>query len=402
MVFSLLLAVVFGINWLIAVRTIHAQKIADLHKVLHHILVESKDEYIPGPLTPQSDLGFLKRVPHNLLILKESDASDVRFVVGGEAYVPAAGESAESVALENASVLSVVSSHVRVEQAVGRYAQTLLERYVLMLLVILAVGFVLLERYMRPLGILATRAREWKCGDSFALETNAPGQEIEELSQAFSALVHRLEGFRVREKALFKEMAHELKTPIAIMRARLDVFESSDHLSKARIVEELGNDIERLTSELKNVLFFESFDFDEASSFGIDAVLDEVLAKTRILAQRRGLEIERTGRGFGLNVPRRLFVKLLTALVENALTYAREGSTVVLHLDPQGRRISLSNRKGGEKYLFSSRIGQKMLDRISSELGLGYAIDEDDEGYRIDLFALRGPADADPTQKANQ
>lgn len=386
LLFSLVIAIVFAINWQVAVRTMHGEKIADLEKVLTHLLVESKDEYIIAPLSTSSDLGFLHTIPHNILILKDSDANRIRFLVSRAPRVLENAEVGASIALDNGLYLNVTSDQEKIDEAVAKYGAKLFERYGLTLCLILIVSFVLLQRYMRPLGILAERAHSWKCGDPFKFALENAGQEIEELSHAFSALVYRLEGFRTKEKALFKEMAHELKTPIAIMRARLDVYEKSDNLSKEQMVTELGHDIERLMSELKNVLFFESTDFEDSTYFEMTDVLDEVIHKVDILARRRKLKLFVCQERLGVNAPRKLFQKVMTALVENALTYAKEGSEIKINIETDKQVVTISNIKGEEKYLFSSKIGQKMLDRVSKELGIGYAIMEDASQYRIDVF----------------
>lgn len=386
LLFSLVIAIVFAINWQVAVGTMHGEKVSDLEKVLTHLLVESKDEYISAPLDLSSDLSFLHTIPHNILILKDSDASHIRFSVSRAPRVLENKEVGASIAVDNGLYLNVTSDQEKIDAAVTKYGAKLFERYGLTLFMILIVSFILLQRYMRPLGILAERAHEWKCGDSFEFALENAGQEIEELSHAFSALVYRLEGFRTKEKALFKEMAHELKTPIAIMRARLDVYESSDRLSKEQMVTELGHDIERLTSELKNVLFFESTDFEDSTCFEMTDVLDQVIHKVEILTRRRKLKLFVCQENFLVNAPRKLFQKVMTALVENALTYAKEGSEIKINIETEKKVITIRNIKGDEKYLFSSKIGQKMLDRVSAELGIDYIITEDASQYRIDVF----------------
>lgn len=390
LIFSLLMAVAFGLNWQVAIQTIHDEKVEDVEKVLAHLLTESKDEYIFIPLNPSSDLRFLHTIPHNILILKDSEASHVRFLVQRIPYKPNKGEVSTSLALDNGFYLNAISDHHKIDAAVAKYGEKLLVRYLLSLLVILIISFWLLHRYMRPLGGLAERTRRWKSGDPFEFSTSNAGEEIDELSRAFSALVRRLEGFRSKEKALFKEMAHELKTPIALMRARLDVYENSHEFSKEKMLGELGHDIQRLMSELKNVLFFESSDFEDPQTFQIADALNEVIAKVDILAQRRNLTIRLTPESFPLNVPRTIFLKVIRALIENALTYAKEKSDIVIEVNPLAKTLTIVNEKGGEKYLFSSKIGQKMLDRVSREVGIGYRIEDDERWYRVEVTVLTG------------
>lgn len=385
LLFWLLIAIAFSVNWKVATQTIRGEKIEDVEKVLHHLLVESIDEYIVQPPLPVSDISFLYKIPHNLLVLNDSEASHVRFIVTRTPHTPMLHEVSFSVQMENGFYLNAVSDEEKIDAAVAKYAQKLLERYLYSLIVILIISYVLLQRYMRPLGVLAERARGWKNGDSFEFSLDNPGQEIDEVSRAFSALVSRLEGFRAKEKGLFKEMAHELKTPIALMRARLDVYEGSDHISKEKFVSEIGHDIGRLTSELKNVLFFESSDFEDLSIFDTAEILNEVIEKVAILTERRRLEIMLSPERFILRSQRKLFKKVMTALIENALTYAKEKSSIAISINERARTLSISNKKGDEKYLFSSKIGQKMLNRVSEELCFNYEIIEDETEYRIEL-----------------
>ena len=88
-----------------------------------------------------------------------------------------------------------------------------------------------------------------------------------------------MEEYRRKESELFKEAAHELKTPLALMRSRLDVYEQSNVYEKSKFIQELSHDLERLTAELKNVLFLESSDFEEAIDIDLHAMLTKLKEK---------------------------------------------------------------------------------------------------------------------------
>lgn len=389
LIFSLLIAIAFGVNWQLATKTMEDEKVEDLQSVLRHLLIESYDEYISGPIDEKSDLRFLHSIPHNILILKDSEASNTRFIVRKIPYTPKQNEVSASIRLDNGYFLSVISDYTKIDAAVAKYQARLLIRYGVSLSLILVISILLLQRYIRPLGILTECVREWKSGDPFVFPISSAGQEIDELASSFTALVHRLEGFRAKEKALFKEMAHELKTPIALMRARLDVYENSDGFSKEKMIGELGGDLERLMSELKNVLFFENIDLEDVMSFEIADLLKEVIQKVEVLAQRRGLRIVVPQESFSVHAQRTLFAKVIMALIENSLTYAKEKSEIILEIDKEKKSLTISNQKGGEKYLFSSKIGQKMLDRVSQKVGIGYQICDEEKWYRVRVSILK-------------
>lgn len=74
-IFTILIAIVFSLNWMVAVQTMHSEKVGDIQKVLNHLLRESSEEHLKKPLTLTSDLSFLYvlySVPHNKMILNDS------------------------------------------------------------------------------------------------------------------------------------------------------------------------------------------------------------------------------------------------------------------------------------------------------------------------------------------
>jgi len=385
-IFSILIAIAFGLNWMVASETIRGEKVADLERVLKHILIENAEEYIHTPLTSESDLAFLHLIPHTEMILSDSEANTLRFIVTKAPYVPLEKEIAASHKLSNGYYLSAISDDNKVNAAVDKYAQKLLIRYLFSLFVILLISIFLLDYFMKPLAVLAQKTRDWNTKEPFDFALDNPGKEIEEVSYAFSALIGRLENYHTKEAELFKEAAHELKTPLAMMRSRLDVYQNNNDYSKDKFTDDLGHDIERLTSELKNVLFLESSDFEEASTVDIVNTFQMLKTKMEILIQRKQLTLQLPKDSFSVIAPKKLLLKVLSALLENAITYAQENTTVEIGCDPIGRTVIIINTIGAEKYLFSSKIGEKMLRRLSNELGFDYTIQSNEQHFRIDLI----------------
>lgn len=384
--FSLLIAIAFSLNWMVASQTIRGEKFDDLEKTLQHLLYESTDEYITEPLTQKSDLTFLYSIPHNQMILDNSEASHLRFLVSSAPYHGQKNEISSYIRLQNSLYLNAISDDSKLQLSVNKYSKKLLIRYLFSLLAILIISLLLLDYYMKPLSVLAQKTHDWKSGDEFALDNS--GREIEEVAAAFNTLLRRLEGYRSKEAELFKEAAHELKTPLALMRSRLDVYENSPTYEKEKFVIDLGRDIQRLTDELKNVLFLESSDFEDPVSLNINTAIQNIVHKVEILAKRKKLFIQLPKQSFFVTTPEKLLHKALTALIENAMTYATENSQIDIEIDPQMRTIAITNATGDEKYLFSSKIGHKMLLRLSEELNFSYEITQHPSRYAITLKFL--------------
>ncbi|ADR34917.1 hypothetical protein Sulku_2257 [Sulfuricurvum kujiense DSM 16994] len=386
LIFAIGLAIAFSINLLIAVKAIHTQKEEDVEKVLAHLLVESRDEYISGTqLTPSSDINFLYKIPHNVMIISDSEVNALRFVVSPNPYRTNNKIIVSSIKLTNNYYLNAISDHRKIDKATNKYTQRLLLQYVLSLIVILIIAIFTLDFYMKPLEVLAGKTRKWKNDSAFDLSLDDASSEIKEVSTAFTGLIKRLEGYRLKEAELFREAAHELKTPLALMRSRLDVYDSSNTYTKRQFIIDLGNDIERLTRELKNVLFLESSDFEEASDIEIMHMFKTLETKMGILIQRKRLTLQLPKETFSVVASEKLLFKVLGALLENAITYAKEGSTVEIGCNPLERKFWIGNQIGNEKYLFSSKIGEKILKRLSHEIGFDYSIMHDESSFSIEL-----------------
>lgn len=385
LLFTFLITAAFALNLFVAIDTLKVEKISDLQKVLSHAVLESVDEYLPKDADDKLDISYLYKVPHNISIINDSEADSIRFFITKSPYVPLDDEIAEYAKLQSGYYLNCVSSDIKIDHALLRYAEKLVTKYILFLAIVLAISIYFVNRLMKPLSALVLRCKEYRDTSEFDMQNGGCPSEICEVADAFSALVKRLENYRKREKELFKEAAHELKTPLALMRARLDVYEDDSGYPKDKFIKELGADIERLSSELRSVLFFETSDFEESREFEICDLTFEVVSKMEILAKRRHITIEAMCEKTHIYTKKRLFQKLLGALLENAMTYAKEGSLVRIELNPVRRKLCIKNEKGGEKYMFSSKIGERILKRVSLELGLEYELIDSKDIYEVCL-----------------
>lgn len=375
----------FVLNLAFAIHTLRAEKINDLRKVLSHAMEETRDEYLPSNPDDKLDLSYLYEVPHNISILGDSEVDSLKISISKAPHVPLDNEIAEYIRLDNGNYLNFVSLDAKINASLIKYSEKLLLKYVVFLVVMLIVSILVLRKLMAPLKDIAAKCRDYKDGGAFLSGAESYPSEINSASNAFNALVGRLEGYRKKEKELFREAAHELKTPLAIMRARLDVYEGDETYQKGKFVAEFSSDLERLSSELKNVLFFETSDFEDNEEFNMCSLILETVGRIDVLASGRNINIEPKCETMFVDTKKKMFRKLFAALLENAVTYAKEGSKIEITLNQSERTLGIKNQKGGEKYMFSSKIGERILKRVSSELGFLYEISDADGYYEVNL-----------------
>ena len=175
------------------------------------------------------------------------------------------------------------------------------------------------------------------------LSEGAMPRELRPLIRAFNEALDRLQqGYRVQQEFL-ASAAHELKTPLALIRGQVELSASDDR-------ELLLGDIDRMARQVHQLLHLA--EVSEARNFqmgatDLAAVCNEATAFLQRLAQRANVHLDlRVADGLA---PRRadraaLFV-LLKNLIENAIQHSPGGAVVTVDLRAHG--ISVRDEGAG-------------------------------------------------------
>lgn len=87
----------------------------------------------------------------------------------------------------------------------------------------LGIGWVLSGRALRPVGAIARTAREIQATDlSRRIQLNGPRDELRDLADTIDSMLDRLDHAFRAQRQLIDDASHELRSPLAIIRAHLD------------------------------------------------------------------------------------------------------------------------------------------------------------------------------------
>jgi len=213
---------------------------------------------------------------------------------------------------------------------------TVLATVLVSIALFVVVQFVVLRHLLRPVRQLAQQAN--------AIDLHRPGrrlataglpQEVQPLVAAFNACLQRMEEAHTRHVSFMADAAHELKTPLMLLRAQLEL---GDADPKA-----LLSDVDQLSRQVQQWLVLaevtERRSYRE-QAIDVHAVGQDILRRLTPLAEQRQVELrlqvepEPALRGD----PSALAV-LLKNLVENAIHAAPASTAVTLHLEADGIRV---------------------------------------------------------------
>jgi hypothetical protein len=214
--------------------------------------------------------------------------------------------------------------------------------------------------------------------------------EVMSLRNAIVSLIKTNDNLCDQRQELFKEAAHELKSPIAVLKARLSLFEKDKTMDRSAFVQKSQEDIAYITSKLKELLFLKSIEWDmqlpkenvnmEDNCKMMQDAFEPILRKKRVQVESNWAE------SFVICTYKEAMQKVLQAVFENIFIHTKEESTIVVEAKPN--EIFIKNEIGGKTDipLFSSYIGMKMIERLSDKLAYEYKTSSDEKYFYTRLI----------------
>lgn len=155
--------------------------------------------------------------------------------------------------------------------------------------------------------------------------------ELQRCSASFNDMIARLgEGFSAQQQ-FTGNAAHELRTPLALMQAQIELFASEHPTSQPDTAELLGllqeqtERMSRMTKVLLEMSELRSVPCEDDIELG--PLSEEVLTDLAPLAEHKDIVLNCSGGALIIGSDTLLY-RLVFNLVENAIRYSRPGSTV--------------------------------------------------------------------------
>jgi signal transduction histidine kinase len=244
------------------------------------------------------------------------------------------------------------------------------------LLVLLAADIIIFRRAIRPLLQASHAARDiGPTRTDIRIPTENIPNEIRPLVEAVNQAFDRLDqGFRI-QREFTADAAHELRTPLAILRTRLD------SLTDTALRRELQRDIDgmsRIVSQLLEAAELDAITTTPADRVDLRAICSEVVEMIAPLALKNERSLALTGSDFPVWVRgnSEMLRRAIRNLVENALNVTAPDTTVEIQVSNDGSVSVLDQGPGisnEERDFIFQRFWRRDRRRDGSA-GLGLSI----------------------------
>jgi len=199
------------------------------------------------------------------------------------------------------------------------------------------------------------------------------------------------------------DVAHELRTPLAVLRAHLDSLDGGDPNGQ------LSEDVDRITRIVEQVLAksrIDSIEVQSGDKVDLAQISSSIAAYLAPLVIREGRSIEVVGAQNPVMINGNAFAleQALRNLVENAIKYSARGSTITVDVTDEpsirvidrGRGIPLHEReliferfRRADRRSIGSGLGLSIVRRVADAHGGDISIEDAPGGGAV--FTLRFP-----------
>ena len=210
-------------------------------------------------------------------------------------------------------------------------------------------AYFLAGHYTKPVQQLSAHMKEISPNTlSDSIEIEGGGEEIQELVKSFNQMTEQLDEAFAMQRRFSASAAHELRTPIAVLRTKIDVFKKKkrEQHEYDELVDTMETYIDRLSSIITDLLeFAETSELGEVEDVSLDSVVKTVVDDLESVAQNNMInaqvntqpKAQSEAQTFIVKGNTNLLYRALYNLIENAIRYNNEEGSVNITLETRGQ-----------------------------------------------------------------
>lgn len=246
-----------------------------------------------------------------------------------------------------------------------------------------AIGYVIAGRLARPVRDLRDAAVRLGDGDFSLVVARSNIPEIDQASVAMTATAARLDDLVARERSFSSDASHQLRTPLAGLRAAIETELEFPRPDRTDVLHESLDDIDRLERTINELLTIARSPRPDQASTALAPIFDEITAAWhgRFALSGRPLVVADAHDAPEVRGNPLMLRHALDVLLDNALTHGQGEARIELHqradtvtitvsdegpgfVEPATRHLDTGNVSGGLGLPLAQRLVEALPGRL--------------------------------------
>lgn len=244
-------------------------------------------------------------------------------------------------------------------------------------------GYRLLKRYLHPLEVIAETAQQ--INHPKKLSNRVTGlpltREISTIVTSFNAMLGRLETIFTSEHEFFSDAAHTLKTPLAVLRAKVEGLNKESEAKKQEMIQVIDSAVDTV-QDLLLISRIETGTDGSLKEIDLSSIVNELVELAESLAQEKKVIVNKNIQtDIKITADERLIKKAFGNIVHNAVQYVDKAGVIhiSLRIDQGNILFEVSNSGEGMSSNELARVFERFYRGSNAQMnpkgsGLGLAI----------------------------
>lgn len=205
--------------------------------------------------------------------------------------------------------------------------------------------------------------------------------EFKKLNQTLEEMTNKIYSDYICQKEFTENAAHEMQTPLAVIKANVNLLMQSPHMGSDEMnqVQSIDNTVKKISSLNKALLLLskiENNQFNEIKQISLPETVNSVLANYQELIEAKGIEVKKhSSENVELKMNPMLSEILISNLIQNAIRHNKPKGKI--NIDISDKHLLISNT--GDPLTIDPSdlfVRFKKNDTSKDSLGLGLSIVE--------------------------
>lgn len=218
------------------------------------------------------------------------------------------------------------------------------------------------------------------------LEKVPSTEEIDQLTRSFNSMMDRLEESFLVQKRFAANAAHELKTPLAVMKTGLQVLKIDDEPSLEdyeEVTDGMEQSLDRLINTVNSLMFLADEGLaEEFESNSLGKLLETAVQQLAGKAEEKKVSVYMQCDDSSIIGSQTLLYRMFYNIIENAIKYNKEGGEIYVKTEQKDHAVTVQIKDTGVgmepediKYIFDPfyRADKSRSQQIQGS-GLGMSI----------------------------